>query len=128
MNKDFREWHEEKSDLQANKARVFFHEREVWFASVGLNIGFEQDGRGARFLRPVLVLKKFNHEVLWSIPLTKSHKKGKYHFSFLLGETMSTAIISQIRLIDSKRLHYKIGDMASKDFNEIQKKLKQLMV
>jgi mRNA interferase MazF len=127
MNKDFKEWHNEKGDLHENKVRAFFHEREVWFASVGLNIGFEQDGRGDSFLRPVIVLKKFNNEVLWCIPLTKNQKKGKYYFSFSLGEEVSTAILSQIRLIDSKRLQYKIGDMTMRDFVEVKEKLKQLL-
>ena len=127
MQKDFREWQNQKSDLHENKVRAFFHEREVWFASVGMNIGFEQDGRGDKFLRPVIVLKKFNNEVLWCIPLTKNQKKGKYYFSFPLVGEISTAILSQIRLTDSKRLQYKIGDMRAKDFDEIKEKLKQLL-
>ncbi|MDR3558498.1 MAG: hypothetical protein P4L61_03130, partial [Candidatus Pacebacteria bacterium] len=104
--KDFRAWHDQKSGLNENKARAFFHEREVWFASIGMNIGFEQDGRGDKFLRPVIVLKKFNNEVLWCIPLTKKPKQGKYYFSFPLVAGESTAILSQIKLIDSKRLQY----------------------
>ena len=63
MKKDFQHWHNEKSNLHEEKIRPFFHKREVWSASVGINVGFEQDGRGEQFLRPVLVLKKFN-EVL----------------------------------------------------------------
>ena len=104
MNKDFKEWHNQKSDLHENKVRAFFHEREVWFASVGMNIGFEQDGRGDTFLRPVIVLKKFNNEVLWCIPLTRNQKIGKYYYLFSLGSEVSTAILFQIRLIDCKRL------------------------
>ena len=127
MNKDFKEWHNQKSDLHENKVRAFFHEREVWFASVGMNIGFEQDGRGDTFLRPVIVLKKFNNEVLWCIPLTKNQKKGKYYYSFPLGKEVSTAILSQIRLVDCKRLQYKIGDMDQENFEEIKEKLKQLL-
>src|SRR3989344_261479 len=127
MNKDFKEWHTEKSDLHENKVRAFFHEREVWFASIGMNIGFEQDGRGDQFLRPVIILKKFNNEALWCIPLTKNQKKGKYYFMFSFGREASTAILSQIRLLDCKRLKYKIGDMTIKDFGEVQEKLKQLL-
>src|SRR5882724_5784065 len=100
MKKDFKEWHTEKSDMEENKLRAFFHEREIWFSSLGVNIGFEQDGRGQRFLRPVIILKKFNNEVLWAIPLTKNQKKGKYYFSFSMGKDESVAILSQIRLID----------------------------
>ncbi|MBI2046434.1 MAG: type II toxin-antitoxin system PemK/MazF family toxin [Parcubacteria group bacterium] len=129
MKKDFDNWHKEKSNLHQEKIRPFFHEREIWFASVGINIGFEQDGRGDQFLRPVIILKKFNNEVLWGIPLTKNQKKGEYYFQFkfLSEEKMSTAILSQIRLIDSKRLQYKIGDVKEDNFIELKRKIMQLL-
>ena len=49
MNKNFKDWFTEKNDLNENKVRAFFHEREVWFSSVGVNIGFEQDGKHEKF-------------------------------------------------------------------------------
>jgi mRNA interferase MazF len=128
MQKSFQEWHREKGDMDEHKVRAFFHEREVWFTSLGVNVGFEQDGRGDKFLRPIVILKKFNNEVLWCIPLTKNQKKGKYYFSFLLGDETSTAILSQIRLIDAKRLQYKIGDISEERFSELKQKFTQLLV
>ncbi len=127
MKKDFQEWHKSKSDIDEHKIRAFFHEREIWFTSLGLNVGFEQDGRGDKFLRPIIILKKFNNEVLWCIPLTKNHKKGKYYFSFHLEDKISTAILSQIRLVDAKRLQYKIGDISEENFDELKQKLIQLL-
>ncbi|MBU6426633.1 type II toxin-antitoxin system PemK/MazF family toxin [Patescibacteria group bacterium] len=127
MNKDFRIWHDQKSDMHENKIRAHFHEREIWSASLGANVGFEQDGRGERYLRPVIVLKKFNNEVLWCIPLTTNQKKQKYYYSFDFAGGVSTAILSQIRLIDAKRLQYKVGDMPKEAFEEIKEKLKQLL-
>ena len=56
MKKDFQTWHLNKSNLHENKERPFFHEREIWFTSVGVNIGFEQDGNG-EIHRPVIVIK-----------------------------------------------------------------------
>lgn len=128
MDKDFENWYQEKKNIHHEKIRPFFHEREVWFASLGINIGFEQDGRGERFLRPVIIIKKFNNEVGWCLPLTKNQKKGKYYFSFKFTEdTVSTAILSQIKLIDAKRLQYKLGDMPEKDFDSLKEKLKQFL-
>ncbi len=127
MHKDFQKWHTQKSFLHVEKIRPFFHEREVWFCSLGANVGFEHDGRGDEFLRPVLILKKFNQEICWGLPLTRNHKKGIYYFSFLLNGFVSTVILSQIRLIDGKRLHYKIGDVSEKDFCEIKKHPTQLL-
>lgn len=127
MIKDFSEWHNKKEFLHNAKTRPFFHEAEVWFCALGANIGFEQDGRGELFLRPVIVIKKFNQETFWGLPLTKHQKKGKYYFSFGLNNATSTAILSQIRLIDGKRLNYKIGNIAKDDFIEIKKRLAQLL-
>jgi mRNA interferase MazF len=126
--KDYISWHEEKSQLQDTKLRPGFYEREVWFCIMGTNVGYEQDGRGPRFLRPVVVIKKFNKEVLWALPLTTKEKTGKYYFSFQLGdEGVSTAILSQLKLIDAKRLEYKIGNISKSDFKSLKLKLTQLL-
>ncbi len=128
MIKNFGEWHSQKSNLQENKNRPFFHEREMWFSSIGLNLGFEQDGKGEEFLRPIIVVKKFNNEVCWVVPTTKKDKKGKYYFQFEYREGESTsAILSQLRLIDSKRLSYKIGMVPENDFEEIKKRLSSFL-
>ena len=127
MTKDFQQWHTKKEFLHKEKIRPFFHEGEVWFCSLGANVGFEQDGRGVDFLRPILVVKKFNQELCWGLPLTRSQKQGQYYFSFTLNRQISTAILSQLRLIDGKRLQYRIGDVVADDFGIIRKRLAQLL-
>jgi mRNA interferase MazF len=128
-NKDFPAWSDEKTSLHTNKQRPFFHIREVWFCTLGVNIGYEQDGRGKEFLRPILVIRKFNNEVLWGVPLTTNQKTGKYYFSFQIESKSekSTAILSQLRLIDAKRLQYKVGVIEVKEFELLKTKLRQLL-
>lgn len=128
MKKDFQTWHEQKSGLHENKVRLYFHERDVWFTSVGVNIGFEQDGKGKEFMRPIVVFKKFNNETLWGIPLTSKKKTGKYYFTFEHDkDRMSTANLSQLRLIDSKRLKYQIGSISESDFVKLKKRIIDLI-
>ena len=131
MKKDFQKWHGEKSSIHNDKKRPFFHVREVWFCSVGANVGFEQDGGGERYLRPVIVICKFNNEVLWALPFTKNDKKGKYYLQVTIiddkQERKSTAIVSQIRLVDAKRLQYKAGVVSENDFTELKKRLRALL-
>lgn len=131
MSKDFQKWHGEKSFVHNDKKRPFFHVREVWFCSVGANVGFEQDGGGERYLRPVIVIRKFNNEVLWALPCTKNDKKGKYYLQIIIlddeQERKSTAILSQMRLIDAKRLQYKAGVVSENDFIELKKRLRALL-
>lgn len=132
MEKDFQAWHNKKTEIDSFLERPFFHEREIWFCYLGANVGFEQNGASEGFLRPVIILRKFSKEILWAIPLTKTPKEGKkvepyYHsFSFLPGIT-SVAVLSQIRLVDAKRLHDRIGFMAEPDFAAIKEKLKALL-
>ena len=45
MEKDFDKWNESKKVIHHNNEDKFYHEREVWWCSLGINIGFEQDGK-----------------------------------------------------------------------------------
>ena len=138
MDKDFDQWNEHKKALAANTApRVYVRERQLWFAHLGTSIGFEQDRRGEESLRPVLVLRKFNNEVVWVLPLTRRDKPGNpYYMSFeyivfpeveIAPLLSSVAILSQLRLIDIKRLGYKIGTAPVAPFTSIKEKTRQLL-
>ena len=127
MKKDFKQWNNEKAIVHNEKTRPFFHEREIWFCSLGENIGFEQDGSGFDFMRPVTILKKFNNEIAWCIPLTTKEKRGVHYFSFTFNTTASTAILSQLKLVDVKRLQYKVGDINKSNFEDMKKKIRQFL-
>lgn len=127
MQKDFQKWHKKKEALDNISVRVFFHEREVWWCSVGINVGFEQDGRGEDFARPILIFKKFNNEVFWATPLSTKIKKGKFYVPIDLGDDIQrVAIISQLRLIDAKRLADKISTISTENYRLIQKAVTNL--
>lgn len=126
IQKDFVSWHKRKSILHNEKMRSFFHEREVWWCSLGENIGFEEDGKGGKFARPVLIFKKFNNEIGWALPLSlqvKTKKETAHFYApvFLDDAVPRTALVSQLRLIDGKRLLTKIGMIGEKNYSEIQK-------
>ncbi|MDP2593946.1 MAG: type II toxin-antitoxin system PemK/MazF family toxin [bacterium] len=137
MEKDFNRWNEKKMQLNDVPTRVFFHPRELWFAHLGVNVGFEQDGRGIESLRPILILRKFNNEVFWGIPLTTRWKEGNPYYARFPYSTFpeakdaplewSVAILSQLRLIDGKRLRYKIGTVHAEEFDLIKDKIRQLL-
>ena len=130
MKKDYTKWHKVKTDINNAEKRVFFHEREIWFCYVGANVGFEQDGNKEEYLRPVLIVRKFNNEIFWGIPLTKSEKRkdNRYYYAFSFVEgIISLAILSQIKLIDAKRLARHVGIMKVDDFEKIKKNLKELL-
>jgi mRNA-degrading endonuclease toxin of MazEF toxin-antitoxin module len=125
------EWHKTKIEIQLtkNEDNLYFYERDVWWTSLGVNIGHEEDGKHKRFGRPALILKKFNKHLILIIPLSSKIKKDKfyyYQFSQNKGEFVS-AMICQIRLISSKRLFRKMGNVSHKDFNEIKRRIRQFL-
>ncbi len=130
MGKDFDRWNEKKKIINLKDIdNVFFRTREVWWCHLGLNVGYEQDGKGDEFRRPVLIFKKFNAETFWGLSLTSQHKLGKYYFSFdvFSVETKNTVNLSQIKLIDSKRLIDKIGYINEENFLEIKNRMKDVI-
>jgi mRNA interferase MazF len=124
MNKkDYFRWHSKKTEIEhCGDERLFFHEREVWWCSLGSNVGFEQDGKGGEFTRPVLVFKKFNKEIFWALPLSTKIKTTKFYAPVILNDGLNrVAIISQLRLTDAKRLVGKIGMIDETNHKDIQK-------
>ena len=126
-SKDFQSWHFKKKNIHENKKIPYFYEREIWWCSIGLNIGFEQDGKNINFERPAIILKKFNRYILWMIPLTSKQKTGKYYYSFNFKNISNVAILSQLRLISSQRLLRKIGMLPEKDFLKIKDIVKKFL-
>jgi mRNA interferase MazF len=121
--KNFWNWHTKKSEIHNDKGRrVYFNEREIWWCSLGLNVGYEQDGKGENFTRPVIILKQFNKEVFWALPLTTQPKVGKYYFPIDLGDNRERRItLSQLRLVDAKRLKNKVGVLPEEQFKVLKK-------
>lgn len=78
------------------------------------------------FLRPVIILKKFNNDFFMGVPLTTTIKEGKYYFSFEFTTKKSNAILSQIRPFDVKRVKHKIGVINKEDFKKIKEKISNL--
>lgn len=129
MHKDFRKWHVLKGAVQNERPRLYFKEREIWFCHLGENVGYEQDGRGSEFLRPIVIIKKFNNELFWSVPLTKHIKQEHpYYFVFSFrAERQSSAILSQLRLLDARRLKYRAGYISGETFEHLKKQIRRLL-
>jgi mRNA interferase MazF len=105
----------------------YFHEREIWWASLGANIGFEQDGKHDKFERPILILKKFGGRTLWALPITSKEKNGRFYYQFEYNSQKYSVILSQLRLISSKRLLRKIRTISNEDFFKIIKLIKDFI-
>ena len=117
MYKDFDNWNNKKKRVHTHHTSALCHERELWWCSIGINVGHEEDGKGAAFARPVIIFKKFNKEMFWGIPVTTRLKSGKYDVSVSVGDNRERqAKISQLRLFDTRRLSSKIGMISASDY------------
>lgn len=130
MEKDFQSWHDLKNIIHHKNTdtQIFFHEREIWWCHIGMNIGVEQDGKGKTFSRPILIFKKFNRTMFWAIPLSAQLKNSPYYLEYTDDEMIKrSAIIAQLRLISSRRLINKIGHMHKTEFEKIKKAIRNLL-
>jgi len=119
MAKDFDRWNDFKKEVDGD-SRVFdFHEREIWWCSVGVNIGREQQSQTGNFSRPILVTKRFTPEIFLAVPLTTKIKKDRFRFAFRIGEIYNDALILHMRSYDKKRLIRKVCMMSEEDFKSI---------
>lgn len=107
--------------------QLSFHEREIWWCSLGLNLGDEQDGKHQDFERPVLVLRKFNDRIAWVIPLTSRLKTGVYYHTLTYSGKSSVLILSQLRLVSVKRFKRFLRKVSSAQFDVIRTRLKNLL-
>jgi hypothetical protein len=65
MSKRFDEWNAVKKTAEINEKIANFRQKEIFVTNIGENVGFEQNGKGEQFLRPVLIYKKFSSRLFW---------------------------------------------------------------
>lgn len=127
---DYNSWNLAKQDIEKSSdiPHYFPQEREVWMASIGKNIGFEQNGSGTNFSRPVLVIKKFNNQMFWCVPLSTKQKGFDFYYNFTdINRHPVSAILAQMKLVSIKRLQRKLYDIPPEAFKEIKDKLRILI-
>ncbi len=127
--KNFDGWHLLKKQLNEDNKIPTIKQREIWWCSIGVNIGVEQDGKNKLYERPVLVVRKFNHRHFMGIPLTTQlknfpHRHTVFYNSKKSGDVKEgQALLSQMRSYDASRLTRHVAKLGTKQFNELIKEL-----
>jgi len=114
-------WNSLKQKIE-HKNPILFNERDILFLSLGQNIGYEQYGKGDEFLRPVVVIKKFNKNIFLGIPLSSKLKNGFFFHTLSFKGRLNSALLLQSRTFDSKRIKYKLATLSHKEYNKLVKK------
>ncbi len=114
--------------MQCHTNAPIFKEREVWWCSIGANIGDEEDGKNEFFSRPVLVVRKFNKKIFWGVPLSTQIKDNPNYCKIFFKDKIQCAMLTQLRLFDRKRLTKKMGQLSSDDGGKIRKALREFIL
>ncbi len=125
MEKDFDNWNSLKKLINKKKIddEFNFHAGDVWWTTLGVNIGKEINGKNETFERPVLIFKVINKHTLYVLPLTsKDHFTDKYHYKVNYEDDGSGVVVfSQMRVISSNRLLRKLSKINKDDLEETRK-------
>mgnify|MGYP003491465741 FL=1 len=131
MDSQYNNWNEIKITIEYENIIVGFKERDIFYMNMGKNIGFEQDGKGENFVRPVVIIKGFNKNMFFGIPLSTKIKEGKFYYKFQFQKkdelVENIALLSQMRLFSTKRLLNKIGVISKEDFESLKNEFKSLI-
>ncbi len=131
MEENFDKWNQVKKNVQNDNKIRLFKERDIFFLSMGQNIGYEQNGKGENFVRPIIILKKITNHMFIGVPLSSQIKEGNWFFKFEFKMknkiSKNIAILPQIKMFSSKRLLNKIGVIKIEEFKKLKDEIKKFI-
>lgn len=125
--KKFLEWIGLKQKLHAKSHKPpYVNEGEIWWVSLGENVGSEIGGKSDKFSRPAIVFKKLSSGFYFVIPTTTQQKKGSWYFSFHQRGRPVNACLHQARSVDYRRFYSKLSELYASDFYDLKEAFKDL--
>lgn len=114
--KNFDSWTVIKKQINAMNGVAFAHPREIWWCSLGVNVGAEIDGKNDNFERPVIVMKVYNKDTLLVLPITCKPKHDVFHHKITTDQKVVWVKLTQARVISNKRLLRKVDVLGEVEF------------
>ncbi len=127
MIKKFLEWIGLKEKLHTNNSKPpLVSERDLWWISIGENVGSEINGKSSLFSRPAIILKKLSHGLYLIVPTTTQKREGSWYVKISLNQKDTYACLHQIRTVDYRRLSTRLGQMDGDDFQIVKNSFNKL--
>jgi mRNA interferase MazF len=130
MEKDFDRWNGIKKQLAHDvpPPLAFPKNGEVWMCTLGKNLGREQNGGSQDFPRPVMVIKKFNNEIFWVVPLSTKQKPLDFYFNYNdpSGAPVA-AVLAQLRLVSINRFRRDIYALPATLLRDVRARLRAFL-
>jgi mRNA interferase MazF len=129
MQKDFDGWNFHKKAIDLMIINSQYHERQIWWCALGLNVGSEDDGKNEYFERPVLLFRSFGVDTSWVIPLSsrQDSRQSRLNYRVDVQGISKTARLHQLRLVSNKRLIRFVELVSYQDFQNIRNMLRDLI-
>ena len=117
---DFTNWNDVKINLDLHGRQPKISQGQLWWTGVGKNVGSELNGKNERFSRPVLVYRKLCSNKFMAIPLTSQPHEGNWYIHFIHNDKEQIAVVSEARVMSTKRLYRMIGRIDDADYERIR--------
>ncbi len=124
--KFIQEWCKLKILLWNKQSKAIFKQQDIWWCSLGVNIGEEMYGKGEKFTRPVLIFRKFTTNSFLGLPITKQEKQGSWYAKITIHRENRWVMLNQARVLDKKRLTNRIGVLDDSDFSRVKERFLEL--
>jgi mRNA interferase MazF len=124
----FEEWSEQKQNIYELKKFRHPKEGEIWWCSVGVNIGQEILGKGRFFTRPVLVVAVRETGEFIGVPLSSKIKKKKFSKIIETQDSKKHLLhLLKIRSYDNRRLRTRIYLLNKALLEEIKEEIRTII-
>lgn len=100
-----------------------FNERDIWWCSIGINVGYEINGKNDPVERPVLIVKKFNADMFFGLPLTTQQKDYNSRYPTIVDGVSSDMVLDQAKTLSAQRLNRKVRRIGYKEFDNVRRML-----
>lgn len=117
----FDQWNFLKQKIHGRENWPHVSPREIWWCSIGINIGFEIDGKNEGCERPVLVLKIISPNTFVGLPITSKVRAAHFGYVFILEQKSYQVLFGQIRVFDLRRVSRRRFCLDRWLFNDIKK-------
>ena len=111
--KDFDGWAKVAKAVEGREREELYQSGVVYWANLDVNIGSSEDGKGARFTRPVLLLTMMNKTQGLIIPISSQKKQGVNYREILVGGKIEYLLFDQVRTLDMKCIERMVEEVDS---------------
>lgn len=112
-------WNQLKYILHVQNSLPKVKENEVWWCSLGENVGTEINGKGELFSRPILIYRKLGLFQFLGISLSTQKHNGTWFVNFRFKNKEQYASLNQIRVINISRLQERMGMIDKSDMRKV---------